>query len=560
MPPGRPQDYNDPYAPLPTFEERPRELPSVAPHMDPFTAPPEQEQPVNLPTPSLDMIAEMDRRERERERQEMAAGLERADRAAAEAGYPGSPITAEQLLRGADDLAMSAEDLRAMQGQRVRWSAPNPVYPATQRFTGEMLGEEGLLEQQAMAQQQVHDTRSLEASRMAETFDVKARALRDQAIDQKAREFERQRQLDEQHENQRQAMAAYDETAKQVREAQAYNPDQWWEDKSTGGKIGAIVAMVLGGIAFGPEMSFMIKEQMMGPELERQKETYRRAQEGLATRDQQFALQQSLYGQAMARVQDERQADLITESAMLEATLAEMEGYMAEAGVHVLNAEQQAFMTEIRQNIAQNRMQLEILSATTPKMVGGTAYALDQETRAAIGRQADREERREKMLEGLAGDVMKGEAVEMPKERRAQQFQMEQQARAQAAKATTSHSTLVGTPEADLSTAKGLLDLPNLRGVGVGGSVGAMSDPGEAQRVEKAVESLGLDVSDYTTEKGLRGAIKAKMELRLGEIRAHARRLSPEAFRQYYGREKPSDPARLDAFIDDFHSSPVRED
>jgi hypothetical protein len=473
--------------------------------------------------------------------------MQQVDQQFADAGFPGDGLPTPDALFGAsDERARDADELRAMADQRVQWSAPNPVHPATQRFTGEMLGEDGLLEQQQQAHVQQQEARQHEARVLADTFDQRASQLRMQAVDQKAREFERQRQLDEQRDNQRVALDAQAEAVQQVREAQALDPDAWWKNKSTGGKIISVVALALGGLAGGwagrPDFGAQLRSQMMEPELEKQKEEYARLQEGVGLAGQAADQERNLYAQVMSRVQDERQADLIVEAAMLEATQAEAEQMLAEAGIHTLDADQQVFMTELRQQLAQNRMQLEILSATTPKMVGGTSYALDPTTRAALTREASRMDRRDKGLEDIGMGMIQSEAIDRPKEDRQAERKRGQASHAAAEARVGQAAKELSEFEAGISTADEVLG--DLATAGVGGRL-PPNFTAKRKAMNRKAKSLGIEnPEEYGWVSDMEAEVNAARGLLSGEETARRRFIESEQHERVFGRERQHAPIR----------------
>lgn len=571
MPPGRPWEYESPEG----MQVVPTGAPGAGmavPGAAAESAPPPQPSARTVPNPrsgpapieDQEAILRQGRHEAPEIDPDLALMAE-ADEALAAEGYEALPSEADQMFEAARAHASRASELRALANQRSAVSAPNPVHAPTMGMAGQFLGSGGLLAEQDEAVQHQHAAQVLEAEALGQQFDERASELRRQAVDQQAAEFERQRQLDEQFQQQQAAMKTYEDAAQKVRQAQVTDPDAWWDNKSTGGKIAAVVALALGAIGGGlagrPEMGSQIRQQLMQPELEKQKEQYQRLVAGMQTTSDVVGEHANLYAQMMGKFQDERMADLAVRTSILEAVDAEMEAALADRGVEVLDAQQQVELNAIRQEIAKNKMQLEVMAATTPARVSRSAYALPPEARRQLLAEAEKQEKRAEKFEDAEMDVRKAQAIDIPKEQRQQEFQRELQDNRLLDKVVTTHADRVAEFEADITTGKGILELPNLKGQGVGGAIGSFADPRAAAEVEDQIRSLGIDPDDYTTESGLRGAIRSKIRLRQGQVRANARRLSPRAFKRYYGREKPDDPARIDEAIGiDAPPVEVRED
>lgn len=359
-------------------------------------------------------------------------GLHRVDAQLADMGYPATgelpPLPqqvqpADQLNQEVIALEQEAADARAMAGQMRTVTGPNPLYPARKEYTDTM---RPLLEQQPELQQGVYDARRMEAQAGADAFQAKADAYRDMYIDNAAAEQVRQEELQAARQRQQQSVRAHDVAIRNVKEAQEMDPDRFWQEKSTGQKIAIAAAALLTGIGGGwngdAGAGARFVNDLVGREVAKQKENYARLQNVADLRERQVGEQQSLYAQLMAQMQDERQVDLALENAQIEAVLAEGEAYIQQAGVHTLSAEQAASMNELRQRLADNRMQIEMMAATNRPTISRTVHALPRAARDVLERGAERMEKRSDRLQGAEMDMRK-DAAKGPSESDARQRQ-----------------------------------------------------------------------------------------------------------------------------------------
>jgi hypothetical protein len=475
-----------------------------------------------------------------------AEGLQRLDDQFADIGYPdpGTPLPsigdlpprdpAAEAMQGAGAFASEGDALRAAADQKIGWSSPNPTYGPTQEYVEsmrELLPEdERLLRERQEAEA---------AERRIAAFEIQQRAdqMQRQIVDQKAAHHARNMEMQEAQENVKKSLTAMEDAAKQVREAQELDPDKWWSDKTTGQKIVSFISLALVGIGSGmagkPEQAAQFRDNLMQREIEKQKEGYKRLQDQYGASADVVGAYGNLFSQTMAKVQDERQAELVVNNSVLEAMQAEFEARVAQAGVQTLTAEQAEVMNGIKQQIAQNKMQLEILARTTPKRIGGTAYARPPEERAALTRAAARADKTAEKYEDLGFSVMKDREIDSPKEERAEIRKHQQATHAAAEARVGSMSKDLGHYQAGIETADQVLQMLKDHG-GLPKSWTA-----DRKKINALAKSLGIEKpEDYWRADSLRAEIEAQRDLLQGEDSAARRYIESEQHERVFGRER----------------------
>lgn len=355
----------------------------------------------------------------------------------------------------------------------------------------------GLLEQQQMAQRDLHQAQIGEAQAVADAYRQAADARREADAAWQEGELLRSQEA-------RERMAAIDrarEVSTDIRdklaEAQELDPRRWWADLSTAGKIGVgvmtVLAGLLGGLAGDMGMGASIITGAIDRDLELQRNQYQRLQDLSDEQRKIVGLEETAFDLAMRQIGDERAAALVARQAALEQAMAQLDGTMAEWGVHTLSAEQQMARNELEQAIASNRFELETLLARTPQTITKTVRIPEYE---AAARRAEAEAGRAgKISDSLIDTTMKGieqEAVTVPGQIRVEQ------AKAAAAGEAGQAGQIVSQMKADigkLTTAQGLLDrVDNLPGVGRwGGRAERLWGSEATGEVMQDLKDIGLD-------------------------------------------------------------------
>jgi hypothetical protein len=346
------------------------------------------------------------------------AGTMQGDGSVSQAiGPDGQPVfqtqVVDELILGADGKPMP--DPMNPQGPPLTRKVEKQV-PVLQRNTG-LIGEErqaalnvrgaeldremeqtNLLAQQAMEQKRLHN--DMLTTQMA----------------QRARTEAVRKNVDEAYKGVQKATAEF-------AKASDVDPDRGWAEKGVGAKIAAVIASGL--LGFAGRDPFAHINAVIENSIDAQKSNIAKRQAAVGEARGQQAAAVSAYDQIRAQVGDEALADDAYRLSALETIKSQALAKLQNANVKVLDANAQAFMNGLDQQIAEKTRAIELKSATTPATITRSVSPLNSDERWAererfkAGLKAQTEgsadaigyvAKRQEQERGIQGDISKEKA------------------------------------------------------------------------------------------------------------------------------------------------------
>lgn len=214
-----------------------------------------------------------------------------------------------------------------------------------------------LLGQQAMEQRRLHN--DMLTTQMAQR--QRAEAIR--------------RNVDE-------AYRGVEKATAEFAKADDVDPDRGWAEKGVGAQIAAVIAAGL--LGFSGRDPFAHINAVVERSIDAQKSNIAKRSAAVDQARARQASAVSAYDQIRAQIGDEALADEAYRLSALETIKSQALAKLQNANVSVLNAQQQAFMNGLDQQIAEKRRNIELVSATTPKTITTVRSPYTPEQRAML--------------------------------------------------------------------------------------------------------------------------------------------------------------------------------
>jgi hypothetical protein len=160
------------------------------------------------------------------------------------------------------------------------------------------------------------------------------------------------------------------------------DPDRGWGEKGVGAKIAAVIASGL--LGFAGRDPFAHINAVIENSIDAQKSNMAKKSAAADQARGQQAAAVSAYDQIRAQIGDEALADEAYRLSALETIRSQALAKLQNANVQVLDANQQAFMNGLDQQIAEKTRNLELVSATTPKTITTVRSPYTPEQRAML--------------------------------------------------------------------------------------------------------------------------------------------------------------------------------